>query len=264
MTVAHHGNARLAGSNAPHRETHMKRLALVLAAAATVAGTGCGSSTPPCNRSVTVDWSFRNFANGVTSSCSTAGVDELDIYVNGGFIGTFPCQGPAVTIDVGGSTQSVQVDAIDFSNHLGLGGNRVAYRDRFTVNTSACGDQAVLSEPAEGRISLDYAIPNTEAAPDCSSGCTMFYQVHDDVNGSTAANYVDYPAVPYPNDILVRLPLGDYSVDFVQVVSNSLHAALKQNCTHPTFSVQRPGDPGVTDPQLVPAAAPVAVKSSCP
>jgi hypothetical protein len=186
-------------------------------------------------------------------------VDELDLYVNNGFVGTFPCAGPPVTVDgISRGVQSIRVEAVDVSNHLGLGANRIAYRDVFTLDTTACGDSPVLSEPAEGRVNLDYTV---DAAPACSGGaCVVYYQVVDQLTGGVAANYAQYAGVGYPSDVLVFLPLGSYSVDFMQVVSGGL--AEKNACTHPTFSVVRPGS-GVPQPQLVPASA-VLLKSSCP
>lgn len=231
----------------------MKRLALALAAVA-VLGTGCivhndPPHAPACARSVTVDWTFRNYTGTVDPRCANMGVDELDLYVNNAYIGTYPCAGPAVTIDgISAGTQSVRVDAIDLNNHLGLGANRIAYRDLFTLDTNACGDHPVLSEAAEARVNLDYVV---DAAPPCANGpCVVYYQVTDQITGTVAANYAQYAAVGYPNDVVVFLPLGSFKIDFMQVVSGGL--AEKGSRTTPTFSVARPGG-GVPNPQLVPA-----------
>lgn len=249
----------------------MKRLALLLAAVS-VLGTGCivhndnnppRSVPPPCARSLTLGWQFRDYTNFVTASCGTAGVAELDVYLNDGFVGTFPCGPGGVTIDgISSGTQQVTVEGIDLNNVTGLGANRIAYRDEFAVNTTACGDHPVTTEPAEARVDLNYTV---DGAPSCAGSCSVWFNILDTIagNGTVAANYGNYANVTYPNDVILFLPVGTYAVDFLQVVTGSTPVAVKRACPPgATFEVFRP-DSGAPATQVVPVS-PVLMKSTCP
>lgn len=238
----------------------MKRLALVLAAA--VLGTGCiWVDDDDCDRSVTLEWDFQT-ANGTVVGCNGATVDAgvnvpvVDVFVNDQFAGRFDCFAGRGTIALPEGSSLVTVEGVDAENFP-------AYREEFSVDGRACGNQLVVTRPAEGRINLDYGISPASSAPPCAGGpCFVWFSVWDDIVGQVAAtiNAGTQPTrFPYPNDLVFRLPVGPYTVQFVDVVSGGF--AERLSCTTPTFTVS----PGafVGEEQLVPASGPVLLQASC-
>jgi hypothetical protein len=239
MTVAHHGNARLAGSNAPHRETHMKRLALVLAAAATVAGTGCGSSTPRrCANSVTVDWSGGFLrADGATRDCAGAFVSAVDLFINDDpntAVRVACSQGAAQAVDLPDGTNLFTVEGID---QRGGGTGRIAFRAE--VNRPfACGDQHVLVTPSQGTLALDYSLPGNACV---AGGSLIFSEVRDDIANQLAfqdtsgSSPVCAPSpAPAPTFIL---PAGNFTLLGVNEVTASTFAVVGADCTDRPFQI---------------------------
>ncbi len=233
----------------------MKRLALVLAAA--VLGTGCfvdDHTTTTCPRTLTLGWDFRT-ADGAIAGCSSASatVPYVDVFANDQPVGSFDCFAYGGTVSVPGGSSLITVEGVD-------GSNRIVYRDEFTIDASACGDQAVAARPAEGRVNLDYT---AQSAPPCANGaCYLWFSVRDDITGLVAAT-VDAATVPttfpYPGDVVFRLPAGPYTVQWMDIVSGGLSEL--GSCTSPTFTVS----PGASfgEQQIVPAS-PVSLQTSCP
>ncbi len=238
----------------------MRRIALVLAATAFL-GTGCGSdrtSNGPastCGRSVALQWDFGNADGAVLATCGAAGVRWVDVWVNGGLDSSFDCSVYAGTVSLDAGSNFVVVEGIDFD------GNTILYRDRFTIDAPSCGSQGtVATRPAEGRVNLDYSV---SSAPPCANGaCFLWFSVFDDEANSVAAvvNADSVPTMyPYPNDVVFQLPVGPYTVQWMDVVSGGL--AERLSCTSPSFSVS-PGA-SVGEQQVVPPS-PVLLKASCP
>jgi hypothetical protein len=234
----------------------MKRLALVLAAA--VLGTGCFHDDSPCRRTLTLAWDFRT-ADGDVVGCSSASatVPYVDVYANDLPVGSFDCfaGGGTVSLPRGSSLitvegVSVEVDATE----------RIIYRDEFTIDAGACGDQAFAVRPGEGRVNIDYT---AESAPACTNGtCYVWFSVRDDILGlvATTVNAATAPTTfPYPADVVFRLPVGPYTVEWMDIVSGGLSEL--GSCTTPTFTVSAGTTPG--EQQLVPAF-PVSLQTSCP
>jgi hypothetical protein len=232
----------------------MKRLALALAAA--VLGAGCYDH--PCAPFATITWDFHT-ADGATGvSCANAGVQRVDAWVNDGYVASFGCGLTSGTVPLVQGPNLVTVEGID-----ALG--RIAYRDEFSTTASSCGAQGRLdSHPAEGQVNLLYS---AASPPPCAGGpCYVWFSVFDDIAGQPAAT-VDPTTVPtafpYASPLVIKLPVGPYTADFVDVASGGNRELF--SCTTPGFNVL--AGTGVT--QSVPvdasnAPAPIVLKASCP
>jgi hypothetical protein len=216
-------------------EIPMNRLALVLAAA--TLGTGCVVvDHDDCDAStITLSWSGAGFQrfDGTATGCVGAGVTDVDVFMNDAFVATFACaDGGAVITRVPSGTHALTVEGIDAARGV------VAYRDEFTVQTDGCGNRSAGVTMAEGSVNLDY-----QALAGCtSSPCFLWFSIHDDVANATAAAIdQNSPAAvkndfPYPDDVVVRLPAGSFTLDFMQLVSSSfLHEAI--TCGTMSFAV---------------------------
>jgi hypothetical protein len=211
-------------------EIPMKRLALVLAAA--VLGTGCVVVDDDCApSSITVSWSFLGWDN-VVRGCGAAGVDWVDVYMNGALVGNgSPCtDGYLVITSVPSGTHDFMVEGLEPSGYI-------AYRDEFSVQSSGCGGRSVAALPAEGTANLDYTVSGCISSP-----CFLWFAVTDTIANVVAAAVSDTsPAAvkddfPYPNDVLIRLAAGTYSLDWMQLVSSSYtHEAI--TCSPAAFTV---------------------------
>jgi len=230
-------------------EIPMKRLALVLAAS--VLGTGCVVvDDDSCARSTfTVDWHFQRFDGSAPTGCGAAGVEWVDVFLNGAPVGSsFPCTNNSVVItDVPSGSHALTVEGIDFAG-------RIAYRDELTVQTNGCGNRFVASFPSEGTVNLDYTSPGCIASP-----CFLWFSVFDEIANTTAAAVsVTSPAsvkddYPYPNDVVIRLATGAYTLEWMQLVSASfLHEAI--TCSPSAFDI------GVA----VQTVVPTTLQASCP
>ncbi len=212
----------------------MKPLALALAAA--VLGTGCiiVDDDVACSSStVTVQWPTFQLSNGTMTGCTGAGVDFVDVYVDGQFQDWFYCADGAGTVAAwAGST--VTVEGID-----GLG--RIAYRD-WTTAGSGCGSHAAAVQPAEGIVNLNYSAPGG-----CSGGpCHLWFAVFDyDVNDFTSVIDSSSPAsvqasFTYPDDVAIRLPIGSYRLEWMELVSSTF-SGVALTCNTSGFDVAAAG-----------------------
>jgi hypothetical protein len=225
----------------------MKPLALALAA---VLGTGCiivdDDDTPCSTASLTLEWDFLTFdgVTGTVTGCAGADVDWVDVYVDGQFADSFPCTDGAGTVSAW-SGSVVTAEGID-----GLG--RIAYRDWVTA-PSGCGSRFAAVRPAEGAVNLNYSSPACVSSP-----CFLWFSVYDEEARALAAVVAtDSPAsvkddYPYPDDVVIRLAVGSYTLDWMQLVSSSYtHEAI--SCAPSTFDV---GGAALTD-------RPVGLVASC-
>lgn len=158
----------------------MKRL-LVLAALSTI-GTGCVVHDTCDARTVSIGWPSFKLANGtVTSSCATAQVSQVKVFIDNAPVGTLACTdgGVNVTGVLNDGDHVFDVEALDVNT-----GN-IALRDSFTVGNSNCNAQVVDTQPSEGTFVLDYSF-----SPDvCTSATDSFiwFSIHDDISGDTIA-----------------------------------------------------------------------------
>src|SRR5512138_1542197 len=177
-------------------EIPMKRLAFVLAA--TFLGSGCiVTDHGDCSTGVTLEWDFQQ-ANGTVTGCGAAGVDEVDVYLDGNYVSTYACTSGGATIPVTTGGHHVTVEGID------LQAGRIAYRDARSFQAAGCGTQLVSVRPAEGTANLNYGDIGCTASP-----CYLWFSVHDDVANTPAAAIGTSSQAsvkilyPYPGDVVL-------------------------------------------------------------
>lgn len=229
----------------------MKRL-LVLAALSTV-GTGCVVHDTCDARTVSIGWPSFKLASGDTvTTCGDAGVNLVDVFMDGAQVGGqgyhFPCsdRGVNVTGVLNDGNHVFDVEALD-------GGN-IALRDSFTVGNSNCNDQVVDTQPSESTFTLNYSF-----SPDniCVSGTDSFiwFRIRDEIANQTIA--VDSANDPRrytcgngtggttPVPISFPLAWGLYTLlGTEEVVYPVPTPAAAGNCNATPFTIQG-GKPGV-------------------
>lgn len=218
----------------------MKRLALILSAAAAVLGTGCGASPAPCTSSVTVDWShgFQLF-DGTIGDCTAAGVSQVDVFINNdpNAAASFACaQGAAQAVAVPAGTNLYTVEGID-------GSGRIAFRDQVSVG-SVCGNQNVQVQPSEGTLVLDYSFSPTNACY-ATQPTYIWSEVWDNVANQAAfvdastrgASPVCTTTGTAPSFLL---PAGSYTLMGVNEWSPT-YGIVGADCTHASFAINGAG-----------------------
>lgn len=228
---------------------------LALAFAALMLGSGCivTHDHEPCNRSISTDWSFTYWSDGggawvMNAGCSAAAVSTVDVWMNGQFVENLPCSTGGITItDVPEGTHVVHVEGL-------ASDGAVLYRDSLSVPAGSCGDHYVPSYPAEGFVNVDYS-----ASGGCTSGpCYLWLSAHDDIANQVAVAYSGSGGArtfPYPNDVVLRLPVGTYTLDWMQLVSSQTWTEEARACILPTFNVEAAQSTVLTPPvALVPTA----------
>jgi hypothetical protein len=207
----------------------MKPLALALAA---VLGTGCivVDDDDACSTSsLTLEWDFLRSDNAVTG-CAGAGVDLVDVYVDGQFVDTFFCGEGGGTVGPVWAGSVVTVEGIDLAG-------RIAYRDQVT-SASSCGNRFAAVRPAEGTVNLNYSAPGGCSA----SPCFLWFSVFDEISSTYAAVIAqDSPASVkddflYPEDVVIRLAVGTYTLEWMELVSSAF-AGQALTCNASTFDV---------------------------
>lgn len=209
----------------------MKRLALVLAAAASVLGTGCGPASH-CARSATVDWSGGFLgSDNVVRGCADARVAEVDLFINGDVntMARVACtSGAAQAVDLPSGSNVLTIEGVE-------SGGRIAYRAEVSV-TPTCGDQGIAVTPAEGTLALDYAFAPTNV---CHAAQPSFIwtNVHDDVANETAFQDTATAGVNLCGTPLTyRLPAGAFTLIGVNEYSQSA-GIVGADCTHTPFNI---------------------------
>ncbi len=154
----------------------MNRFYLLLAASAL--GMGCGGGSghrATCDtRLVAVDWPSFQLADGtVTSSCTTAHVSEVDIFMDDAPVTTVACSAAGVNVTgvPNNGNHLFTVEARDSTT------NAIALRDEQTVGDSNCTNLLLDTEPSEGTFVLNFSF-----SPDvCTSASNSFiwFTVHD-------------------------------------------------------------------------------------
>lgn len=213
----------------------MSRLAILLAAAS-VLGTGCIVSNDCSTRNVDVTWSsFRLYDNTVTTSCATAGVAYVDVIVGSSQPVRSYCGDGGVSLTgVPSGTITVEGIAAD--------GSTILVRDQISIATSACGVQTVDTQPSEGTVRINFAVPGDQ----CVNSSYMWYRVDDQIAGGTAALETGYDLTRnscdagqgdhVPTPIQIVLATGDYSLRWIEEVV-SPGTVYSANCTPVSFGV---------------------------
>jgi hypothetical protein len=228
----------------------MRSFALAFAAAlATLAGTGCGSSS--CDQTLTIPWQLTD-PSGHVWSCANAGVAFVDVYVNGVLqVNAAPCSNASATIfGVPNDTHEVVVEGLDAGLHI-------LDRDEF-ITSAGCGGFTYPASAGEGVLNLDYHFTPADA---CGGATSMWYRVTDVIanqvideigssSGSDAASAAC--SVAGGNDVLGytglgTVPYGTYRLDYIEEVDSPLSSplVLYQDCTSHQVDVVSPGPTGL-------------------
>ncbi len=223
----------------------MKRLALVLAAAAAALGTGCGST---CDNGTTlVSWSggFDGPGGAVGLNCVAAGVATVDLWLDNQYVGNFPCgdYGEAIPgVPTGGNILTVE-------GLSGGPGSTIVYRDELSYSQPGCGNTALQAIPGAGSAVLNYAF---QSGPTCTSATSfIWFTLFDDV-----ANAVDPATIDASSSLgeqqtwacgsaspTISLPNGQYGLQGIfemteTALNSGVFAQTAYGCGVPiTFTV---------------------------
>lgn len=225
----------------------MRRLALLLAASALVAGCTVstdngGYSCVDADRTMTIEWPSFLLANGAQAGCRDAGVAYVDIYMNdqrvqGPVSGGWNCSDGGATITyVPAGTHLVTVEGIASD------GSTILLRDERNVTPYDCGDTRVGVQPAEGTFDLAYSFTPTNV---CTAGSYMFFSVYDAIAGVVAAQVDEASPNPAlyacgdPNGIVFTLPAGAFTLTRTEeaVFSGGAWVPTAANCSATNFNV---------------------------
>ena len=160
----------------------MNRLALALALATTLAGSGCYVAPDCGTRNVSVSWSpgFDGPASQIGQTCASAGVTWVDLFIDGVQV-VGPLAGHFDCLDYG-----EPVAAVPNGNHVltveGIASDgAVTFRDEFSFGASGCNDIALpAAVPAAGFVDLNYQFftNGTPIAPVCA-GSWLWLSIFD-------------------------------------------------------------------------------------
>jgi hypothetical protein len=213
----------------------MRLLTLTAAAATALLGTGC---MVPCDTgSLTIDWSLRGPGGG-SIGCAAAGVDFVDIYVNGvRQVDAARCtDGTARIFGVPEGSREVTVEGVIIDNSTVPATTIVIDRDQFPINVS-CGDSRYLATPGEATLELAYSFSDTSVCD--SRPSFIWYQVTDLISGdpissitsqSSTADRQLFACSTFPT---FAIPWGRYRVDWIGEVVSPLSSPSVpyQQCT---------------------------------
>ncbi len=208
----------------------MKRF--VPALAAVILGSGCVVTTnDPCQGTVTVDWGSNGFlfaSGAATYSCVTAGVDWIDVYVDGS---TTPysvaCTAYATSIALTEGTHDFVIEGTDANG-------TILFRDWSNGTGTTCGATQWYATPAQGYADLTYSFFDVGA---CNSPSYMWFEVRDELTLQPAwvidslSSYGDktrFSCGATPPRI--ALPAGNYTLQWMDEMA--LYAG-------PTFAINR-------------------------
>ncbi|WP_242394522.1 hypothetical protein [Anaeromyxobacter oryzisoli] len=201
----------------------MRRLALLLAAFASVLGMGCVTTTE-CDHTVSISWSSFLLANGNAASCSGAGVTSVAVYMNNQPVKTVPCSdGGMSVVGVPGGTQQFTVEGLDANG-------TIVVRDELAVDASVCGEQLVDAQPAEGVFTLAYSFQNNGSCSAPSS--QIVYSILDQTTGLVA----DYQSL-CGDVISFALPTGPYVLRRIEELDSTGTVVYASYCAATSFTV---------------------------
>jgi hypothetical protein len=213
----------------------MNRLLLVVVTASLM-GAGCIVSNTCDTRTVAVGWSSFQLANGtVTSSCATAAVNNVSLYMDDTFVTTQPCSAGGVNV-IGVSNDGghvFTVEALDSSS------GSIALRDEVTVGNSDCTDLVVDTQPSEGTFNLAYSFSPVNV---CNSPSYIWFSIQDGISGDiiavddTHGDPQQY-ACGAVNGITFPLPSGSYTLQRTEEVVFPGPAISAKNCTPAPFTI---------------------------
>lgn len=228
----------------------MKRLALLVAAAASLAGTGCGSGNNCGTHDVDVTWNsgFDGPDAAAGRQCAAAGVSYVDVYMDGGQVvgplanGHFPCGDYGVTVSgVPSGSRRVIVEGI------GPDGSSILYRDDRTVPVGGCGITTIATAPAAGFVTFQYqfydgATPLPPAGQVCAPGSYLWLSVVDQTANQVAV-LSDVGSAPTAyscgGPFTLSLPLGSFLLQWMEERGPATSYVLESaDCTDRSFIIE--------------------------
>lgn len=233
----------------------MKPLALA-ALALSLTGTGCiVVGDDDCNTStVTLDWSggFRDADGGALLGCSAAGVQTVNVYVNGELDAGFACSsGSARAVGLPAGSNLITVE--------GISDGVIAFRAEAFVDGARCGDQRIALTPAEGWVDVQYAFSPVNQ---CTPNSVMWFSIWDDIANEQAV-LVDVNSSPTAyacgSTISFLLPAGDYTFDWMEerAPTTGGYGVTGRDCTDRLFTIAG-GSQTIVSPVLADGSTPCA------
>lgn len=228
----------------------MNRALLLLPFAAIASG--CYVA-PPCDPVVNVYWTFTVPGLNGVQTCAQAGVDTVDVFVDGGLVDTVPCSGPSADgiqlVGFGQGTRLLQLDV--YSG--GVNGIR-RYQLDANIRFDGCtSSYDVVADGLPGDLDLTYLFDPPVSS--CLPNSFAWYQLRDAGNGNfdvppIASSYPCGPEVIGP----LNLPAGVYTLSRFEVgqVSGNSWTPDYNLCAPRTFVHAGPAALSTT---LVPATA---------
>jgi len=203
----------------------MNRLLVLLVAS--MLGTGCvvSDNNPPifCDaRTVSVGWSsFRLANNSVVSTCSAAGIGNVQVFMDDQLVTTVACSGGGVNVTgvLNDGNHLFTVEGLDSST------SAIALRDEATVSNSNCDNLVVDTQPSEGTFVLNYSFsPNF-----CTSATNSYiwFALHDDISNDVIVYDLTHSPTTYtcgngstttPVPISFALASGPYTLQRTEEV----------------------------------------------
>jgi hypothetical protein len=213
----------------------MRLLALSTAAAALLA-TGCGGH--PCDTgNLTVAWHLEN-ASGLSWSCAAAGVDWIDIYVDGHRqVDAARCtDGVATIFGVPSGSHTVTVEGVVIDSTVSPAVTTVIDRDEFQASVG-CGDVGYTATPGEATLDIQYDFTPVNACD--AAGSAIWYQVTDTISGDVISSITSHSSnqdktrFACPNDPVFTIPWGRYRLDWAGEVATPVSnpQVVHEQCT---------------------------------
>ncbi len=209
-------------------------------------GTGCVVEDR-CD--VRILWSEFQLSDGsFTSSCDVAGVQWIDVWVDGG-------NGPDATVLCSSPFVDLRVsDGFHFWSVEGVAADgRIVNRHAFELGDS-CGLGAIETTPAQGTVDFQYRFFSGGAPIDpqvCRPGSFLWLSVFDWIANDFAflSDDVTPPdAFTCGGSFVLEMPAGDYTLDWMEEAGPAPGYALEAaDCTNRDFFV----DPGLSTPVTV-------------
>jgi hypothetical protein len=204
----------------------MRKLAILAAALMPLLG-GCVSNS--CDvPTITIRWTQQDSA-GQGVSCVGAYTPTVHVWLDGIFVAEYACAAGGAVIDVSGLPLGTHLATVE-----GIGADGWIYdRAEFDVVVGDCGGSAYYPVLGEGQLRIAYALPGNQCTANPSY---LWFSLIDDVTGlpiwwaDASINAARYDCNdPLTNDILLDVPFGSFTLDWIQEV-NASGLAVQQNC----------------------------------
>jgi len=161
----------------------MNRALLLLPLAAIVSG--CYTA-PPCDPVANVYWAFTVPGLNGVQNCGQAGVDTVNVFVDGGFVDTVACSGPAAEgiqlVGFGNGRHRLQLDV-----YSGGASGTLRYQLDGDISFSGCSSSYdVVASGVPGRLQFQYSF--LDGGNLCAGSSSLWFQL---TSGGTIYDFVD-------------------------------------------------------------------------